>query len=349
MRKTTVAIVCGGRSSEHEISCLSAGGVLAGLDTEKFEAILIGITKAGNWVQLPNDYPLAIINGVLPAVDESLTPIIADVHGFSVDGNPLNIDVVFPALHGPYGEDGTIQGFFETAGISYVGSGVMASAAAMDKAFSKTIFTAAGMSVASGVVVTSSNWKSKSENMAYPVFVKPARGGSSRGTSKVKSPADLEAALKDAFTFDRKVMIEEAVVGREIECAVLEKDGEVIASVVGEIVIDSKYEFYDFEAKYLDDATTVNVPAEIPTSASQEIRAMAVQAFQSLGCSGLARVDFFYTKNNEIVINEINTMPGFTGTSMYPKLIAASGINYTELISALIATALTRTNGVLGN
>ena len=349
MIKTTVAIICGGRSSEHEISCLSAGGVLAGLDTEKFEAILIGITKGGNWVLLPHDYPLVIINGVLPTVNENQTPLVADVHGFMVNGEALDIDVAFPTLHGPYGEDGTIQGFFETAGISYVGSGVMASAAAMDKSFSKMIFAAAGMNVASGIVVTSSNWKSKSEDMAYPVFVKPARGGSSRGTSKVNSSADLEAALKDAFTFDRKVIIEEAVVGREIECAVLEKDGEVMASVVGEIVIDSKYEFYDFEAKYLDDATTVNVPADIPASASEEIRAKAVQAFQSLGCSGLARVDFFYTKNNEIVINEINTMPGFTSTSMYPKLMAASGVNYSELISALIVTALSRTNGTLGN
>ncbi|MBF8252700.1 MAG: D-alanine-D-alanine ligase [Actinobacteria bacterium] len=349
MRKTIVAIICGGRSSEHEISCLSAGGVLAGLDTERFEAILIGITKAGNWVQLPSNYPLSIINGVLPIVDESLTPIIADVHGFSVDGKPMKFDVVFPTLHGPYGEDGTIQGFFETAGISYVGSGVMASAAAMDKSFSKTVFAAAGMNVASGVVVTSSNWKSKSADLVYPVFVKPARGGSSRGTHKVKSESELEDALKDAFTFDRKVMIEVAVVGREIECAVLEKDGEVMASIVGEIVIDSKYEFYDFEAKYLDDATTVNVPANIPAAASEEIRAKAVQAFKALGCSGLARVDFFYSEKGVVVINEINTMPGFTATSMYPKLMAASGVDYTTLITALIVTALTRSNGVLGN
>jgi D-alanine-D-alanine ligase len=349
MSKTTVAIICGGRSSEHEISCLSAGGVLAGSDTEKFEAVLIGITKAGNWVQLPSGYPLEIVDGVLPTVDESLTPIVADVHGFSVNGTQLAIDVVFPVLHGPYGEDGTIQGFFEVADIPYVGSGVMASAAAMDKSFSKTVFAAAGMNVASGVVVTSANWKSQSKDLVYPVFVKPARGGSSRGTSKVKLQADLEVALKDAFTFDRKVMIEEAIVGREIECAVLEKDGELTASVVGEIVIDSKYEFYDFEAKYLDDATTVNVPAGIPTSASEEIRAKAVQAFQSLGCSGLARVDFFYTYKGEVVINEINTMPGFTGTSMYPKLMAASGVGYSSLITALINTALTRSNGVLGN
>ncbi|MDO8646184.1 MAG: D-alanine--D-alanine ligase family protein [Candidatus Planktophila sp.] len=349
MKKTVVAIICGGRSSEHEISCLSAGGVLAGLDLGKFEAILIGITKAGNWVQLPSGYPLSIINGVLPTVIESLTPIVADVHGFSVNGKPLNIDVIFPTLHGPYGEDGTIQGFFETAGISYVGSGVMASAAAMDKSFSKMIFAASGMNVASGVVVSRTDWKSKCADIAYPVFVKPARGGSSRGTNKVKSSTDLEVALKDAFTFDRKVMVEEAIVGREIECAVLEKDGQVMASVVGEIVIDSKYEFYDFEAKYLDDATTVNVPADIPASASEEIRAKAVQAFKSLGCSGLARVDFFYTEMKEIVINEINTMPGFTGTSMYPKLMAASGVDYSSLITALIDTGLTRSNGVLGN
>jgi len=349
MRKSTVAIVCGGRSSEHEISCLSAGGVLAGLDTDMFEAVLIGITKTGNWVQLPNGYPLEIIDGVLPTVDASLTPIVADVHGFSVNGTHLAIDVVFPVLHGPYGEDGTIQGFFEIADIPYVGSGVMASAAAMDKAFSKTVFIAAGMQVADGIVVTESDWKVKSSGISYPVFVKPARGGSSRGTYKVKSGANLEAVLADAFTFDRKVMIEQAIIGREIECAVLEKDGEVTASVVGEIVIDSKYEFYDFEAKYLDDATTVHVPANIPEAASEEIRVKAVQAFQSLGCSGLARVDFFYTNKGEVVINEINTMPGFTATSMYPKLMAASGVEYTTLVTALIDTALTRTNCVLGN
>jgi len=349
MSKTIVAIICGGRSSEHEISCLSAGGVLSGLDSDKFEAVLIGITKAGNWVLLPKGYPLAIFNGVLPTVDENLTPIVADVHGFSVGGNPLAVDVVFPTLHGPYGEDGTIQGFFETAGISYVGSGVMASAAAMDKSFSKTVFAAADMNVAAGVVVNQENWKTKSADLVYPVFVKPSRGGSSRGTHKVKSASDLEAALLDAFSFDRKVMIEEAVIGREIECAVLERDGEVTASVVGEIVIDSKFEFYDFEAKYLDDATTVSVPAQIPTSVSDEIRAKAVQAFKALGCSGLARVDFFYSSEGEIVINEINTMPGFTGTSMYPKLMAASGVGYAALITALIETALTRSNGVLGN
>ena len=349
MSKKTVAIICGGRSSEHEISCLSAGGVLAGLDRSLYDPVLIGITKVGNWVLLPNDYPLAIVNGVLPIVDETATPLVADVHGFAVNGETLHIDVVFPALHGPFGEDGTIQGFFEIADIAYVGSGVMASAAAMDKSFSKTIFAAAGMVVADGIVVTSGDWRSKSSDISYPVFVKPARGGSSRGTHKVKSAADLEAALTDAFTFDRKVMIESAVAGREIECAVLESNGSVQASIVGEIIIDSRFEFYDFEAKYLDNATTVKVPADIPAAASDQIRASAIGAFKALGCSGLARVDFFYTDKGEVVINEINTMPGFTGTSMYPKLMAASGVAYSPLITALITTALARTNGTLGN
>ena len=349
MSKQTIAIICGGRSSEHEISCLSAGGVLSGLDGSLFDAILIGITKAGNWVLLPNDYPLTIVNGQLPTVDEKATPLVADVHGFSVNGSSLKVDAVFPVLHGPYGEDGTIQGFLETADIPYVGSGVMASAAAMDKSFSKIIFSSAGMRVADGVTVTENDWQTKVNEVSYPCFVKPARGGSSRGTHKVKSASELESALKDAFTYDRKVMIEKAVAGREIECAVLESNGNLIASVVGEIVIDSKFEFYDFEAKYLDDATTVNVPAEITSDVSDEIRNNAIQAFKALGCSGLARVDFFYSEGGEVVINELNTMPGFTSTSMYPKLMAASGVTYQSLLTALLETAATRVNGVIGN
>jgi D-alanine-D-alanine ligase len=225
----------------------------------------------------------------------------------------------------------------------------MSSGAAMDKAFSKIIFAGAGMAVAQGIVVTRDDWKSRIEKIDYPVFVKPARGGSSRGTHKVKSADALPDALNDAFSYDQKVMIENAVTGREIECAVLERNGIVEASLVGEIVIDSKFEFYDFEAKYLDDATTVNLPANIPAAASDEIRTKAVQAFKALGCSGLARVDFFYTDKGDVVINEINTMPGFTRTSMYPKLMAATGVDYTSLISALIDTAIQRRNGVLGN
>ena len=349
MSKLNVAIICGGLSSEHEISCISAGGVLKGLDSSRFNAILLGITKAGKWVLLPNDYALEISAGKLPTVDENAPAVVADVHGFSVGGKTLEIDVVFPVLHGPYGEDGTIQGMLEIANLPYVGSGVLASAVAMDKSFAKPIFAAAGIDVADGIVVTSRDKEIAIDDLAYPVFVKPARGGSSRGTHKVKSVDGLNAALKDAFLYDHKVMIEQAVNGREIECAVLESNGVVTASVVGEIIIDSKFEFYDFEAKYLDGATTVKIPADIPLEAAQEIREKAVQAFKALGCSGLARCDFFYTDKGEVIVNEINTMPGFTGTSMYPKLMAASGVDYKSLISALIETALTRTNGVLGN
>jgi len=349
MSTINVAVICGGLSSEHEISCISAGGVLKGLDSSKFTAILIGITKAGNWVLLPNDYPLEIKGGKLPVVDENAPSVIVDIHGFSVDGKALNIDCVFPVLHGPYGEDGTIQGLLEIANLAYVGSGVLSSAVAMDKSFAKPIFAAAGINVADGIVMTKKDQKIHIDDLAYPLFVKPARGGSSRGTHKVKTVGGLNAALADAFLYDNKVMLEQAVLGREIECAVLEVDGVVKASVVGEIVIDSKFEFYDFEAKYLDGATTVKIPADIPPAAAEEIRTKAVQAFKALGCSGLARCDFFYTDSGEIVINEINTMPGFTGTSMYPKLWAASGVDYTSLITALIETALKRTNGVLGN
>ena len=349
MSKLNVAIICGGLSSEHEISCISAGGVLKGLDSSKFNAILLGITKTGKWVLLPNDYALEISAGKLPTVDENAPAVVADVHGFSVNGKTLEIDVVFPVLHGPYGEDGTIQGMLEIANLPYVGSGVLASAVAMDKSFAKPIFAAAGIDVADGIVVTSRDKQIAIDDLAYPVFVKPARGGSSRGTHKVISVDGLNAALKDAFLYDHKVMIEQAINGREIECAVLESNGVVTASVVGEIIIDSKFEFYDFEAKYLDGATTVKIPADIPQDAGDEIREKAVQAFKALGCSGLARCDFFYTDKGEVIINEINTMPGFTGTSMYPKLMAASGVDYKSLISELIETALKRTNGVLGN
>ena len=345
----TVALICGGLSSEHEISCISAGGVLKGLDSTKYQGVIIGITKAGNWVLLPNDYPLEIVEGKLPVVDENAPAVVADVHGFSVGGKKLAIDCVFPVLHGPYGEDGTIQGMLEIANLPYVGSGVLASAVAMDKSFAKPIFAAAGIDVADGIVMSRTDRSLHIDDLAYPLFVKPARGGSSRGTHKVKTAEDLNAALNDAFLFDHKVMIEQAVIGREIECAVLESDGVVKASVVGEIVIDDKFEFYDFEAKYLDGATTVRIPADIPEAAAEQLREKAIQAFKALGCSGLARCDFFYTEKGEIIINEINTMPGFTGTSVYPKLWAASGVDYTSLITALIQTALKRTNGVLGN
>jgi D-alanine-D-alanine ligase len=357
MKKIVVAILCGGRSSEHSISCISAGGILSAIDRDRYEPILIGITRTtGRWVLIPESQSLAIIDGVLPTVSEDFPEINTDIHGFSVAGTALAIDLIFPMLHGPYGEDGTIQGFCEIADIPYVGSGVLASAVAMDKSFAKPIFAAHGMKVAESIVITAEEWKrnrasceTRVAKLPFPYFVKPARGGSSRGTTKVKSFAELTSAIEVAHSFDRKAMVEVAVVGREIECAVLEVDGIVQASMPGAIVIDSKFEFYDFEAKYLDGATTVIVPADIPDTARAEIQRLAVLAFTALGCSGLARVDFFYCPDDQIVINELNTMPGFTPTSVFPVLMGASGISYSQVIDQLIKSALTRKNSVLGN
>ena len=356
MSKETIAIVFGGRSSEHEISCLSAGGVLSAIDRSKYEVVLIGITKAGKWVLVPQSHQLTINAGKMPEVPSDAPAVVADVAGFSVGGKDLKVDLIFPTLHGPYGEDGSIQGLFEIADIPYVGSGVLASAVAMDKSFAKPIFAAHGLKVADGFTVTATQWnlekselQQKADALRYPLFVKPARGGSSRGTTKVKSADQLAAAIAEAHRFDPKAMVESAIVGLEIECAVLEIDGTPQASKVGQIKIDSKFEFYDFEAKYLDGATEIVIPADIPVSASEAIRAASLDAFTSLGCSGLARVDFFFTNAGEVVINEINTMPGFTATSVFPKMWAATGKSYQEIVQALIDTAKRRNNGVLGN
>ena len=357
MSKINVAILCGGRSSEHEISCVSAGGILGAIDRNRYQPILIGITRtSGRWVLMPEDYPLAIVDGALPSVPEDAPEVNTDIHGFSVGGKSLNIDLVFPILHGPYGEDGTIQGFCEIANIPYVGSGVLASATAMDKSFAKSIFASHGMKVAEGIVVTAEKWESARATcealvgvLTYPLFVKPARGGSSRGTSKVHNPSQLAAAITDAHRFDRKALVEEGISGREIEVAVLEVDGALVVSHPGEVIIDKKFDFYNFEAKYLDGATTAAIPADLPSEVIAEIRNEAATAFTSLGCSGLARVDFIYSDEGQIVINEINTMPGFTSTSMYPNLMAASGITYSQVIDELMKCALTRRNSVLGN
>jgi D-alanine-D-alanine ligase len=338
--KQVIAIICGGPSSEHEVSCVSAGGVLKGLDRERFDPLLIGITKSCTWVALPIDYPLEIINKQMPIIEDNGRHIELSESGFSLDGQLLDIDCVFPVLHGEFGEDGKIQHLLDEAELAYVGSGVSASAQAMDKAVAKLLFASSGMRVADGVAVSEHDWQSATASLSYPVFVKPSSGGSSRGTHKVKSAAALQSAVADALLYDSKVLIETAIVGREIECAVLERDGMVEASIVGEIIVNPKFEFYDFEAKYLDAATTVKIPADIPEADADEIRRLAVAAFHVLGCSGLARCDFFYTNNGEVIINEVNTMPGFTGTSVYPKLWQASGVTYTELISALIDTAL---------
>ena len=330
--------------------------MLSAIDRALYEPVVIGITKSGKWVLIPEGHELSIKNGVLPIVPEDGKPVSISPAGFAVDGKSLDIEIVFPVLHGPYGEDGTIQGLLEIADIPFVGSGVLASAVAMDKSFAKPIFAAHGIKVAEGLVIRKSEWKSNQESISaevamlgYPVFVKPARGGSSRGTTKVKSAKDLAAAVEEAHGFDPKAMVESAVIGREIECAVLEIDGKPKASIVGQIEIDPKFEFYDFEAKYLDGATSITLPAPIGEDVALQIQSRAVDAFVALGCSGLARVDFFLTTSGEVIINELNTMPGFTATSVFPKMWAASGVGYKEVITHLLVSALTRNNGVLGN
>jgi len=340
MTKKKIAIICGGPSSEHEVSALSGAGVLSGLDKNIFEPILIGITKSSQWVLLPNDYPLEIVKGVMPTIELNPNRIELSEKGFLLNGAKMHIDCVFTVLHGEFGEDGKIQQLLEDSGIAYVGSGVEASAQAMDKSIAKAIFEKSGLTIAPGVEVTALNWKKMTEGLNYPVFVKPSSGGSSRGTHKVKEANSLEAAIKDALIYDDKVLVERAIQGREIECAVLERAGVIQASAVGEIIVNPAFEFYDFQAKYLDSATTVKIPAQISESDSIKIQNQAKQAFTALGCKGLARCDFFYTEQGEIIINEINTMPGFTGTSVYPKLWAASGLEYTELISVLINSSL---------
>jgi D-alanine-D-alanine ligase len=342
MSQKTVAIICGGPSSEHEVSCVSGGGVLKGLDTKLFTPLLIGITKAGKWVALDENYPLTIKNKIMPTIDDNGTSVQLAQGGLVINGSLVKIDCAFSILHGEFGEDGKIQQLLEDAGIAYVGSGVKASADAMDKAVAKDLFLAAGLKVAPGIVVKKGGTYPDPQTITYPVFVKPSSGGSSRGTHKVKSAEQLGAAIDDALTYDDKVLIENAINGREIECAVLERDGTSYASVLGEIVVNPQFEFYDFEAKYLDDATTVKIPADIPEADAQAIQIAAMQAFDALGCQGLARCDFFYSDDNQIIINEINTLPGFTGTSVYPKLWQATAVTYSDLITTLIDSAINK-------
>ena len=354
MSSKRVAIICGGRSSEHEISCISARGVLSAIDRSKFEPILIGITRDGSWVLLDSENPFHIGSDSLPSVPGDAEPLTAGIDGFSSKAGPLHIDIAFPLLHGPYGEDGTIQGFFEMSGIPYVGSGVLASAVAMDKTFAKPIYQDFGLKVAEGFTVHEREWRTspqqiitKIQSLGFPVFIKPARSGSSRGTFKVKSASEIEHALREAHKLDPRAMVEVAIVGREVECAVLEIDGVATPSVIGEIRVHESREFYDFEAKYLDGATSFDVPAEIDSAVAEKIARAAVTAFTALGCEGLARVDFFLQSDGAIIINEVNTMPGFTEKSVFPMLWRASGKSYTEIITQLLISAQTRAQGVV--
>lgn len=355
MSKKRIAIICGGRSSEHPISCISAKGVLSAIDSTKFETTLIGITEKGAWVQLSSAEEFVAGNDGLPYVPETAPAIRADVRGFTgARGEKLNIDLVFPLLHGAYGEDGTIQGFFEMAGIPYVGSGVLASSVAMDKTFAKPIYADFGLKVADGITVHQRDWKANRElelakiiALGFPIFIKPARSGSSRGTSKVKTESEIAAAIEEAHRHDPRAMVEVAIVGREIECAVLEIAGKATPSILGEVRVHEPHEFYDFEAKYLDGSTSFDIPAKIPDEIARRISEAAVTAFEALGCEGLARVDFFLTPENDIIINELNTLPGFTEKSVFPMLWQASGKNYTDIITQLCESALLRSQNVV--
>jgi D-alanine-D-alanine ligase len=338
-----VAVVFGGRSAEHEVSVTSARSVLAALDPERYDVLTVGIDRDGRWHAI----------GVLPAVAVDEGPSVAlsrepgDAAIVTDDGRRMEIDVVFPLLHGPFGEDGTIQGLLEIAGIPYVGAGVLASAVGMDKAVQKTLFEAAGLTVVPHQAVYERDWErdrtgvlERATDLGLPVFTKPAALGSSIGITKVKRVADLPAAIEDALAHSGKALIERSMEGaRELECAVLGND-EPVASVPGEIVPDA--EWYDYRAKYVEEGTRLDVPARIPMAIAEEVRRMAVVAFQAIDGAGMARVDFFYREPEELVVNEINTIPGFTPISMYPKLWEASGLPYDELISRLIELAIER-------
>ena len=360
MAKTRVVILFGGASSEHSISCATASGVLSAIDREKYEVIPVGITREGLFVPAEDDVQKwALTAGELPVVTFEGKTIIWPTPGSKElkyqDENGIhslgNIDVVFPVLHGPNGEDGTMQGFIELMGLPYVGNGVFASAAGIDKEFSKALFIAAGLPVTPHVVIHKETWLRDPESTlekiqslgSLPLFVKPARAGSSVGVSKVKDMADFAKALEVAFNEDSKVTVEKGLVGREVECAVLsDRDGGAPkVSVAGEIVITAG-EFYDFDAKYRDaDAAKLICPADLTEEELTQMQALARRAFNALGCFGLARADFFLTKDG-FFVNELNLMPGFTPISMYPKCWQASGLSYPDLIDELIQLAFER-------
>ncbi|MEV6153162.1 D-alanine--D-alanine ligase family protein [Nonomuraea sp. NPDC052129] len=363
MSKPRVAVVFGGRNSEHAVSLMGAGSVLEAIDRSKYEVIPIGIAQDGRWVLAASDQRFAIESGELPAVDTTGAALAlpsgsASLVAYDPGSIPVelgSVDVVFPVMHGPFAEDGTIQGLLEMAGVRYVGSGVLASAVGMDKAHMKTVMAAAGLPIGRHVVVRERDWRlyrervlKEAEELGWPVFVKPARAGSSQGISKAHDRASLERAVEVAREHDPKVLIEAAIEGREIECAVLESLGDepAIASTPGEVKVQGGQEFFDFEAKYYPDQMSLTVPADLPEAVAEELREMAVRAFEALDCEGLSRVDFFYTPEGKLVFNEINTMPGFTSLSVAPQLWAASGLSYPALVDRLIQLALHRSPGL---
>ena len=366
-RRPRVAVVFGGRSTEHAVSCISAGSVLAAIDRDRYEVVPIGISREGRWVLAPDEpEKLAIAGGELPEVSDGgpavvlagdpTAPGLVVLDAGQVPREIGEVDVVLPLLHGPYGEDGTIQGLLELAGVPYVGSGVFASAAGMDKGHMKALLQAAGLPVGPYAVVTPRRWdgdpaavRETVAALGYPVFVKPARAGSSVGITKVHGPGELDAAVEEARRHDPRVVVEAGVDGREIECAVLEglDGGPPEASVPGEVVVGGGHEFYDFAAKYLpDEGTTLVVPADLPDHVAAEVADLACRAFEALSCESLARVDFFVRADGTVLVNEVNTMPGFTPVSMFPLLWRASGVDYPALVARLVETALARPAGL---
>ncbi|MFC7907429.1 D-alanine--D-alanine ligase family protein [Streptomyces nigra] len=370
-RKPRVAVVFGGRSSEHGISAVTAGAVLRAIDRTTYDVLPIGITQSGRWVLTADDPDrMAITERRTPSVDQ-----LAESHdgGVVLPVDPANrevvysepgsvpkalgeIDVVFPVLHGPYGEDGTLQGLLELSGVPYVGSGVLASAVGQDKEYMKRVFTSFGLKVGPYVVIRPREWE-QDESAArkkiiglagdhgWPLFVKPARAGSSIGITKVDDLSGLDEAIAEARRHDPKILVEAALRGREIECGVLEFEDGPRASVPAEIPPPDAHAYYDFEAKYIDSTPGI-VPAPLTAEETDEVRRLAVEAFEAASCEGLVRADFFLTEDGEFVINEINTMPGFTPISMYPQMWQASGVEYPELIDRLIKAALRRSTGL---
>ena len=349
MPKLRVAVLFGGQSVEHDVSIVSARSIMAALDPEKYEAAPIAITRDGHWLPPPAARPLL---AGLPEPEPSGALAPEDVPALAVDHRASvafgDFDVVFPVVHGTQGEDGTVQGLLELAGIPYVGAGVLASAVGMDKATMKRVFREAGLPLARFLVVLRHEWdrdktpivRQVAREIGYPCFVKPSNGGSSVGVSKVRTEEELRNAMDLALLLDRKALVEEGLAARELECSVLGND-EPTASAIGEIV--PAREFYDYEAKYHDERTGLVIPAQVPEQVASRLRALAISAFRAIDCAGMARVDFFLrTADSALFVNEINTIPGFTQVSMYPKLWEASGISYSALVDRLIQLALER-------
>ncbi|RWF46399.1 MAG: D-alanine--D-alanine ligase [Mesorhizobium sp.] len=352
--KIRVAILYGGRSAEHDVSRLSAANVLKAIDRTRYEVVPIAISREGRWLlqsssEAGGDGAGAPVSedgvelALLPGGKGRLIP--ASHEGIRADLTP--VDVVFPVLHGPFGEDGSVQGYAEVADVAYVGCGILASAAAMDKDVAKRLMREAGLAVARSVTVHRGDigsFQKIAGALGLPFFAKPARQGSSFGVSKVNDGDGFEAAVETAFRYDGKVLIEEFVEGREIECSVLQRaGGSLTVSLPGEIIPAGKHGFYTYEAKYLDaDGAVVKVPADVPAAIADRARDMAGQAFKALGCEAMARVDFFLRADGSLLVNEVNTLPGFTDISMYAKALAAIGIGYAEVIDALIEHALAR-------